>query len=169
MSRNQSILLIVIIAAGVLVVLTSSSDILRMIDVTSPGTDRSPAPSGESLAGIKADAGITLRNMQGGAAVGSGSRKLADDVYQIGVRAEKLMAPTPGNQYRTWLIRDAGVYDGALPVGTLQLAQDGANKGNYLLGAEVKGDIRMYKGMILTLQPVSDQQAGNIILEGIFK
>ncbi len=169
MSRNQSFLLIVIIAAGALVFLTSSSDILRTIGLTSPGIKLSPTPSGESLAGIKADANITLRNMQGSAAVGSGSRKLADDVYRIGVRVEKLMAPTPGKQYRAWLVRDAGVYDGALPLGTLQLAQDGANKGNYLLGAEVKGDVRMYKGMIVTLQSAGDQQASNIILEGVFK
>lgn len=162
----------VILAIGAAYILSISSG-FRDIVITGTSPSQIPtartAPTAPVQRSAPTDAAITLRDVKGGTAAGQGSRKLAEGVYNIGVRAQKLAPPIPGNYYRAWLIRGVGSYDGALSLDALRLATNGPNKGDYLLGVQLKEDARVYGGMIITLQPMSDAKPSNVVLEGAFK
>lgn len=167
MSRNQIIIVVLVIAAAA-VYFASLSGTNSIITGSVPqGTNTSPTPA--EVLQTSTDASITLRDVSGGSAVAEGSRKLAGKTYNIGVRAEKLPPLSPGKNFRVWLVRSAGSYTDALALDILRQAQVGPNRGDYVLGISLKEDARIYKGMIITLQPVSDSKPSNVILEGVFR
>lgn len=168
---KAALVLIILIPLVVLGALWLYSAQIQMSSTSAPtaAQKQTPTPPVEQSPQTQADASIiTLRDINGGSATAEGSRKFKDGVYNIGVRAEKLPSPSAGESYRVWLIRNAG-YDNALTLNALHLAQNAPNKGSYVLGAQIKEDARVYSGMIITLQPMSDQKPNNVILEGAFK
>lgn len=175
MSRNQIVIVILVIAAAAIMYAVSIPDASRNVVMTDTSPDRNPASPPALTPPVKlppqthADLFISLRDVSGGSSLAEGSRKLVDGIYNVGVRAEKLPSPSLGKYYRAWLIQNAGSYGDALVLDALRLVQDGTNKGSYVLGAQVKEDAWVYKGMIITLQPMSDQKPSNVILEGVFR
>lgn len=168
MARNQIIIVILIIVVVIAYVIANSGilDFITNGGYQGPAISPNTSPSPQEL---PANASMTLGGVNGSPAIGEGNRKLIDGIYNIGLRVEKLSPPPQKVSYRVWLIQKAGIYDDAISLDALKPAGSGPYKGDYVLGAQMKEDIRMFEAMIVTLQPMTDKKPSNIILEGTFR
>ncbi len=105
-----------------------------------------------------------LRDVSGGSASGIATRKFVNGRFEFTILAD-LPDPAAGKYYEAWLVKGKPDETGfeTISVGKLQ-----ANKGGWVLeyvGKENKPD---HKGVVVTLESVSDQKPETHILEGSF-
>lgn len=97
------------------------------------------------------------------------NRRYSDGTFTLSLRLHKLPDLQPPQFYAGWLKNKTAPAAKPIYLGKFTKAVQGDYKGDFVLGYQVKKDLRQYATVLVTLEAVDDQKAEKTVLEGIFK